>query len=57
MQVAFTCDGVQYGARDSRQVDLQALLGTAQATIGMTGGTGANYADQRITAFSFKSQP
>ncbi len=57
MHGELTLDGTTYQVADGRQVDLTAVLGADTGTIGMTGGSGDNFADQRVTAFSFKYLP
>jgi hypothetical protein len=44
-------DGVPYDIADSREVDLVALLGSPEAIIGFTGGTGGALSDQRIRSW------
>ena len=46
-------DGVEYDVHDRKDVDLASLLGSDTATIGLTGGTGANTALERVSTFRF----
>jgi len=44
-------DGVDYPIADSRDIDLVAWLGSPEAIIGFTGGTGAAFSNQRIQSW------
>jgi len=47
-------DGTEYDIADARDADLAALLGSTEAFIGFTGGTGSHVSDQRIRSWSFQ---
>ena len=47
-------DGQEVVVHDRKDVDLAALLGSDTAYIGVTGGTGANTADERVAHFRFQ---
>jgi hypothetical protein len=57
MRGRLVVDGVSYDVHDSKAVDLATLLGSDTATIGVTGGTGFNTADQRVVGWRFSYLP
>lgn len=56
MQGHIVVDGTSHYVSDSLSVDLETLFGQT-AYVGFTGGTGALYADQRITSWSVTPVP